>query len=344
MGPGSPSGLADGLDESVGSQTWHYPSRSECLQCHTGAANFVLGPKARQLNGAFTYPSTGISDNQLRTWNYLQMFTADIGEGNIAGFTRLVAVGDTSAPLAERVRSYLDSNCGQCHRPGGVDAYWDGRYDTLLASQGIVDGVVKNDLGVAGAEVVRPQHLPQSLMHVRMNSVDPTIRMPPLARNLVDTAAVAVLDQWINSLPPSAATPPAAPSGLTATAVSGTRIDLAWTDNAFDETGVKIERKTGAGGTYAQIAVAVADATTASDTGLVAGTTYYYRVRASNGAGDSAYSNEASATTTAVTAGGPPASSSSSKSGHCGFGSAATGILLMLGWLMRRQLRQGRFP
>ena len=91
--------------------------------------------------------------------------------------------------------------------------------------------------------------------------------------------------------------PPAAPSGLTATAASTTQINLTWTDNSSNETGFKIERKTGAGGTYAQIATVGASVTTYSNTGLAIGTNYFYRVRATNAAGDSAYSNEASATT-----------------------------------------------
>ena len=92
-------------------------------------------------------------------------------------------------------------------------------------------------------------------------------------------------------------TAPAAPSGLTATAISTTQINLSWTDNASNETGFKIERKTGAGGTYAQIGTVGANLTTYNDTGLTDGTTYFYRVRATNAVGDSAYSSETSATT-----------------------------------------------
>ena len=90
---------------------------------------------------------------------------------------------------------------------------------------------------------------------------------------------------------------PAAPSGLSATSISSSQINLSWTDNATNETGFKIERKTGSGGTYAQIATTGADVTTYNDTGLTEGTTYFYRVRATNAVGDSAYSAEASATT-----------------------------------------------
>lgn len=95
----------------------------------------------------------------------------------------------------------------------------------------------------------------------------------------------------------TSASPPIVPSNLTATAASTAQINLAWKDNSSDETGFKLERKTGASGTYAQITTTNANITTYSDTGLSPGTTYYYRVRAYNASGDSAYSNETSATT-----------------------------------------------
>jgi hypothetical protein len=93
------------------------------------------------------------------------------------------------------------------------------------------------------------------------------------------------------------ALPPDPPSDLTATAVSSSQIDLAWTDNSSDETGFKIERKTSSGGTYTQIATVGANVTSYNNTYLTADTTYYYRVRAYSAAGNSDYSNEAHDTT-----------------------------------------------
>ncbi|MGZ7066506.1 MAG: hypothetical protein ACXVI6_09125, partial [Candidatus Aminicenantales bacterium] len=86
-------------------------------------------------------------------------------------------------------------------------------------------------------------------------------------------------------------------SGLVAAALSATQVRLTWTDNSYNEAGFKIERKTGAGGAWAQVGTAAAEAISADDGGLTENTTYYYRIRAFNNAGDSGYSNEAPVTT-----------------------------------------------
>jgi titin len=92
---------------------------------------------------------------------------------------------------------------------------------------------------------------------------------------------------------------PTAPANLAATAISYSRIDLEWID-VVGETGYKIERKTGAGGTYAQIETVPAGVVTYSNTtGLVPETEYYYKVRAYNTGGNGDYSNVISATTPA---------------------------------------------
>lgn len=99
---------------------------------------------------------------------------------------------------------------------------------------------------------------------------------------------------------PPPPTPPAAPSGLTAVAVSTSQINLAWTDNSTDETNFQIERKLTVGGTFALVATVGAGIIVYSDGGLTPSTSYTYRVRAINAGGNSAYSNEAVAVTQAT--------------------------------------------
>ena len=101
----------------------------------------------------------------------------------------------------------------------------------------------------------------------------------------------------------SVTTPPAAPSGLTATAASTSGINLAWTDNSGRETGYEIQRKTGTGA-FATVTTTAASVTSYSDSGLAVATTYTYQVRATGSGGNSAFSAEASATTLAESSGG----------------------------------------
>ena len=95
----------------------------------------------------------------------------------------------------------------------------------------------------------------------------------------------------------NAITYPVAPSDLSATTLSYHQIDLTWTDNSSRESGFEIQRKTGPGGTYSQIATVDLDVTTYLDTGLYGATTYYYRVCAYGNSGNCSCSNEASDTT-----------------------------------------------
>lgn len=93
-------------------------------------------------------------------------------------------------------------------------------------------------------------------------------------------------------------TAPAAPTALAATPSSTSQINLSWVDNSSNETGFIIERSTTSGSGYAQIATVGGNVTNYASTGLTAASTYYYRVKATNSAGDSGYSNVANATTT----------------------------------------------
>jgi len=101
------------------------------------------------------------------------------------------------------------------------------------------------------------------------------------------------------------------PTYRRAVAVSSSEITVIWSDNALGETGYKVERKTGVGGTYSEIADLPANSTLHHDVSLASGTTYYYRVRAyALSYSQSAYKNF---------------------SGYCGEGIATTNFAVSIG-------------
>jgi len=98
---------------------------------------------------------------------------------------------------------------------------------------------------------------------------------------------------------------PAVPSNLAATAAGTSQINISWIDNSSNETGFELQSSLSATTGYTTIRSLATNSTGYSNTGLSSSTTYYYRIRAVNAAGSSAWSNIANATTASST---PPAS------------------------------------
>jgi subtilisin family serine protease len=112
----------------------------------------------------------------------------------------------------------------------------------------------------------------------------------------VNSAGVSPNSNEVSADPLAPPPVPEAPSGLTDQTVSKSQINLAWNDNSSAEESFKIERSTD-GTTFTQIASVGVGVTSYSNTGLARNKLYYYRVRAYNVSGNSAYSNTASAKT-----------------------------------------------
>jgi len=194
-----PGSVTENIEIKTASAQVRQQSRKDCLTCHTLGAGGVLGVKTRQLNHDFAYPS-GVTDNELRTWNHLGLFAPTIKADELSSFPTLAASDDATHSLEDRARSYLDANCSHCHRPGGTVAYFDARYTTPLGDQGLINGPVLLDQGIDRPRIVSPHDIWRSIAYMRVNTVG-DIRMPPLARETIDQNGVALLGQWIKSLP-----------------------------------------------------------------------------------------------------------------------------------------------
>lgn len=183
-------------------QTWYFPGRADCIVCHTPASGGVLGVNTRQLNRAL-----GSGANQLVEWQRAGFFEKDTSPIDPKRVPGLARADNESRSIEDRARSYLDANCAQCHRPGGVAGNFDARYRTPLARQNLIDGPVLIDLGIDGARLIAPNDPWRSIILNRVETLEQT-RMPPLAHETLDRNGAKVLRKWISSMPGREVLPP----------------------------------------------------------------------------------------------------------------------------------------
>ena len=192
--------VVGGKTKAVGGQTWIYPSETDCLTCHTQVAGRTLGLETAQLNGAITYPTTGRSANQITTLNAIGILSPTIA-GDTSALPAYVDPHGSAGTVEQRARAFLHANCSQCHQPNGpTPVALDLRYTTALAQTGACNVTpISGDLGLTNAMLIAPGAPDSSVLLSRVNRRDASA-MPPLGSNLVDTASVAVLRQWIQGL------------------------------------------------------------------------------------------------------------------------------------------------
>ena len=183
--------------EAASSQTWEFPSRQQCLSCHTGPAGRVLGLETAQLNRAGTFG--GVSMNQLDAFAAYDLYTAPLGAAPDA-LPRLAHPTGVDGSPADRARSYLHANCASCHREGGATGLpFDLRYTTALADAGICgEGAVKGGFDVMGLQLVAPGEPARSAVYLRLGPG--AAAMPPIATSLPNAAARTVVSDWILGL------------------------------------------------------------------------------------------------------------------------------------------------
>jgi glucose/arabinose dehydrogenase/mono/diheme cytochrome c family protein len=182
----------------AGTQVWRYPSRVECLACHTPNTGFALGFNTAQLNRDLNY--SGTITNQIRALQLAGYFGSNITNRHL--LPALAAATNDAASLEYRVRSYLAANCVSCHQPGGSgQAFWDARSNIPGPQAGIINGTLYDNLGQPDNRVIVPGSLSRSALFQRVANLGPG-HMPPLATTVVNTQAVALLAAWItNDLP-----------------------------------------------------------------------------------------------------------------------------------------------
>lgn len=191
----------DGLNETIEvtvngekeSRVWRYPSRSECLGCHTQEGGFILGFNTRQLNRKFDYGGT--VQNQISALSAMGYLDPPVRETD--PLPVLAHATNSNFSLEYRVRSYLDVNCAYCHQPGAPgQGLWDARINTPLSDANIIDGPLLNNYRNPGNRIVTPGKPDLSMLLTRIKTID-TGRMPPIGSSLPDSAAIRLITDWI---------------------------------------------------------------------------------------------------------------------------------------------------
>lgn len=189
--------LAFSISEGTQSrqQVWRFPSRQECMLCHTEAGGFALGFNTAQLNRWVTH--SGYATNQIGALAGAGFLTN--APDGVQGLRKLAALADTAASRTHRLKSYVAANCAFCHQPGGsaqANALWDARAVTPLSGAGIVNGSLYNP-SEPGAKVIVPGQPQHSEMLKRISTLG-SGRMPPIGSSVLDHEAIDLLTQWIN--------------------------------------------------------------------------------------------------------------------------------------------------
>jgi uncharacterized repeat protein (TIGR03806 family) len=184
-------------DGSVREQRYTYPSQRACNACHSEGAGYVRGVRTGQLNGGFEHGD----GNQLAAWEARGLFDTPAPETESGEHERLAALGDESAPLEARVRSYWDVNCASCHNAASPLRSWDASFSTPLEAQGVLLAPPHGGPRPDGVRLIVPGDPERSLIYLRSGSLEPSLRMPPLLKNRIDQRYVELLRAWIESLP-----------------------------------------------------------------------------------------------------------------------------------------------
>ncbi len=184
--------------DTVEAIQYRIPSGAECHTCHkVSEIPKPIGPKPRNLNLVYNYNNG--AENQLD-----KLISLGYLENSLPNSINILPnYNDTSQSLDLRARAYLDINCAHCHSDDTHCAYRPIRLDFSDTADFTNIGVCVNpdtDLGLDLGHLVEPGDPRNSVLYFRMNSTEPSNRMPLLGRTIIHSEGVELIEEWINSL------------------------------------------------------------------------------------------------------------------------------------------------
>ncbi len=198
--------VADPQTGKERSQTWHFPSRAECMICHSRAAGFVLGLNTLQMNRTVKVDDQPI--NQIALLHNRDVITKYKPTPALAKI-HLVDPSDRSQPISLRARSYLHANCAQCHvEAGGGNSAFAINYAMPEQKMNLISArPLHNRFGLNDAKLIAPGKPDLSILYRRLTTTERG-RMPPLSSSVVDAEGAALIEAWILDIAPVEAPDP----------------------------------------------------------------------------------------------------------------------------------------
>ncbi len=183
-------------------QVWHYPSRMECLLCHTTRAGTIHGFNQKQLDRTHQYGTT--KADQLASLDHINLFKQPLKED----VERWSSPYDQGISLENRVRLYLHLNCAHCHlRGGGGTAAIDLRYHLKLKRTKLIgERPTQGTFAIHRAQVVAPGDPYRSILYYRMAKLGQG-RMPHFGSKVVDMEGLKLIHDWIRQIPEDESVP-----------------------------------------------------------------------------------------------------------------------------------------
>lgn len=194
--------VADSQSNVIELNQYQIPRRNQCASCHRKNNELFkpIGPKAKFLN--YDIPIENQMMNQLDHWTEQGIL---IGlPTNAADIPQTVAWDDVSAPLNDRARAYLDIQCAHCHADGGrasATGLFLNEEETSATRIGVCKSPVAAGAGSGGlAFDINPGNAEDSILHYRLVSNDPAVRMPELGRSIAHPEGIALIKEWIDTM------------------------------------------------------------------------------------------------------------------------------------------------
>ncbi|MCJ8322100.1 MAG: hypothetical protein MJK12_20900, partial [Colwellia sp.] len=186
------------------------PSQQDCIDCHKGNTDFILGFEAIQLSDKQAKYAFGYGPKrQLEEWTLQRL----LDENKLTVPMEVPVL--PGSPIEQKALGYLHANCGNCHNELGHAAEEEAghlvfrhqlSFNTLNKTDVYQTAVNKKTrnftavpfiaLGASEDELA----IYQSALYLRMNSTDEEYRMPMLAREKIDYQALSIIHRWLRTI------------------------------------------------------------------------------------------------------------------------------------------------